>query len=494
MANIPYWSSVLRDDAAASRAIDQDFCEDDPIVAISKECSNNKTNTWTDTARQALQGLGLPQTINERRTAKRPSDLVVRVLRAQERVDLSGSSYTAYVILIQQMANQHTIEHRYSDFLKLHVLLQHYKVPVQERFPAKHWAGRMGNWTPSMNWAPKEHDDLIARRVVQLDAWLVAVIDQYNNDTLLPGPCGSAIFEFVTLKLAPCQQENLFAKDYWKWNNPFSCTLGSMLRQATRTLEYMTTTTAVASFDSSIPLDLLQAAKGLCFLTVAKAGLVVSGRVGGGLVVGRLDDGSWSAPCALGTVGMGWGAQIGGDVTHYLVVLTTEKAVEDLVSSSSVQLGAELDVAVGPLGRGAMGQIQTGDWTLHPAYSYAHSQGLFAGISLEGSVITVRNDINAKFYGEERRAQDLLRLRGPKAGAPLYECLDKAMGALIPDGSIRPSQWFSPDKDPNNNFCRIPSYTNEVYMSDDASGTSQSTFAPVTPTIGIPAYGNHRSG
>jgi lipid-binding SYLF domain-containing protein len=147
-----------------------------------------------------------------------------------------------------------------------------------------------------------------------------------------------------------------------------------MIRQATHTMNYMVRSNNTQSIhnrasggvlyqaDQSIPLDLLQAAKGLVFLTVIKAGMVVSGRIGTGLVIARHDDsssggGGWSAPCALATVGMGWGALIGGDVTHYLVVLTTEKAVQDLVSSKSIQLGAELGVAVGPLGRGAHGHV-----------------------------------------------------------------------------------------------------------------------------------------
>jgi hypothetical protein len=135
---------------------------------------------------------------------------------------------------------------------------------------------------------------------------------------------------------------------------------------------------------------------------------------------------------------------IGGDVTHYLVVLTTDQAVQDFVASSSVQLGAELGVAVGPVGRGANSHLTAGDWTLHSAYAYAHSQGLFVGMSLEGSVVTVRNDVNAKFYGRACEPVDLLQQSGPKAAEPLYQALDKAMRIEIPDGSFRPSYLWSP--------------------------------------------------
>ena len=105
-------------------------------------------------------------------------------------------------------------------------------------------------------------------------------------------------------------------------------------------------------------------------MTVVKAGLVVSGRIGTGLLVARMDDEGgnnnhrnirWSAPCAVGTVGMGWGALVGADVTHFLVVLTTTQAVQDFVSATSLQLGAEMGLAVGPIGRGANSHIATGD-------------------------------------------------------------------------------------------------------------------------------------
>jgi lipid-binding SYLF domain-containing protein len=200
--------------------------------------------------------------------------------------------------------------------------------------------------------------------------------------------------------------------------------------------------------DHSIPLDLLHCAKGLIFLTVIKAGLVVSGRVGTGLLIARLDDDEphqrWSSPCAIGTVGMGWGLLGGADVTHYLVVLTRHEAVEAMLSGT-VQLGTELGIAVGPVGRSS--QVSTSadhaQWTVHPAYSYAHSQGFFIGVSLEGSILSTRHDVNAKFYGKSGLSGDqVLDLPPPKAAEPLYEALDRALAAAIPEDGFRPSKLF----------------------------------------------------
>jgi lipid-binding SYLF domain-containing protein len=200
--------------------------------------------------------------------------------------------------------------------------------------------------------------------------------------------------------------------------------------------------------DQSIPLDLLHCAKGLIFLTVIKAGLVVSGRVGTGLIIARLDADElhkqWSAPCALGTIGMGWGALAGADVTHYLVVLTRHEAVE-AVLSGTVQLGTELGIAVGPVGRTS--QVSTSadnaHWTVHPAYSYAHSQGFFIGVSLEGSILSTRHDVNAKFYGRSGLSgEQIFDLPPPKAAEPLYESLERALTVDIPEEGFRPSRLF----------------------------------------------------
>jgi lipid-binding SYLF domain-containing protein len=197
------------------------------------------------------------------------------------------------------------------------------------------------------------------------------------NDGALPVEVAQALYDFlVAPSKPPCESNNDVDGASWKWNNPISFTLGSAIRQATQTVQYMCQDPyKLNQSDHSIPLDLLHAAKGLCFMTVVKAGLVVSGRIGTGVLVARMDDDNgindptnirWSAPCAVGTVGMGWGALMGADVTHYLVVLTTKQAVQDFFSATSLQLGAEMGLAVGPIGRGANSHLATGDWTLHP--------------------------------------------------------------------------------------------------------------------------------
>jgi lipid-binding SYLF domain-containing protein len=404
--------------------------------------------------------------------------VAVRVIDAQTRSDLNGNPYTTYRIRIwhpkpsssppqqqnyapnisleEEERNGYLIERRYSDFCKLHAVLQD-SLP----FPPKHWAGRMGNWEMAKIWAPASYETLVQTRIQQLDTWLVEIIHRYNHSQF-QNEQAHIVQEFLSAsQKLPCQQRNVTPQERWKWSNPLAFTLSSSIRQAVQTIQNMTQSDP----SNSIPLDLLQSAKGLMFLTVAKAGFVVSGRIGTGVLVARLPDNNssssaagvqWSAPVALGTVGIGWGAQLGGDCTHYLVVLTNETAVANF-ADRKVSLGAEFDVSVGPVGRSASQQVQSSkDWTLVSAYAYAHSQGFFVGVSLEGSVISVRHDVNIKFYGRPVQVSDLLKHPGRNtivAAMPLYDALDRALQIPIPKHAFRPSSLWnsesaSPDGDP----------------------------------------------
>eukprot|EP00904_Undaria_pinnatifida_P014010 jgi/Undpi1/973/HiC_scaffold_10.g04437.m1 len=207
-------------------------------------------------------------------------------------------------------------------------------------------------------------------------------------------------------------------------NRPIVFTLGAEVRKAAYTIHNFTKEGMIQ--DASIPQELLGRAKGLAFLTVIKGGFIVAGRVGTGLVVARTEEGFWSAPSAIATLGMGWGALIGGEITDFVLVLNTDSAVEAFSGRGQVSIGAELGVAVGPLGRTGAGNVSVAAEGVAHAYSYSHSRGLFAGLSLEGGVIVARPDVNRKFYGREVSARELLSgsVAPPPAARPLYEALE----------------------------------------------------------------------
>lgn len=461
-----------------------------PLTTVTTPVDAGKARTeWR------RHGQGLSQASEEKRRPQSSSDTVVRILAVETRTDVNGSDFSAYVVSVLKPGHASAIivEHRYSDFDKLNSVVRKHNVQLGANFPSKHWAGRMGNWTPSLCLAPTQHDDLVSYRKVQLDLWLVDLVAAYNRGQL-PSLVHQEVQDFLTdASKAPCDRENDLdltspVERSLRWINPLSFTLGSSIRQAAYTVQYMCRQ-GLSESDQSIPLDLIQQATGLCFLTVMKAGLVVSGKMGTGLVVARKPDGTWSAPSALGTVGLGWGAQIGGDITHYLIVLTSPDAVDSLTASSSVTLGAELGVAVGPVGRGATSHISSSA-LLKPAYAYAHSQGLFAGISLEGSIVNARHDLNTKFYGRNVEVQEVLKyMDSPRAAKPLYDALNSALAQDIPGDGLRPSTLFASSSFDTTSL-RQPSMPNATGLSSSVPSIASnvtSAMGIASPTMGYEA-------
>jgi SH3 domain-containing YSC84-like protein 1 len=155
--------------------------------------------------------------------------------------------------------------------------------------------------------------------------------------------------------------------------------------------------------EKAIPREVLRDAKGLAIMTVVKAGYMLSARGGTGVVVARNKRG-WSGPSAIGTGGAGFGLQIGAEVTEFVFVLNTNNAVEAFAKGGNIQLGAGLSVAAGPVGRTAEAAVTP----IAAVYSYSRSQGLFAGISLEGAVIVARDDANAEYYGRPVTPEQIL--------------------------------------------------------------------------------------
>jgi len=160
--------------------------------------------------------------------------------------------------------------------------------------------------------------------------------------------------------------------------------------------------------ETSIPDALLERAHAIAVVPkVVKAALGVGGSFGKGLVSRRTGQG-WAAPAFIDLSGGSFGFQIGVESIDLVLVFTKEEGLKGLLEDK-LQLGAEAGVAAGPLGRtAAAGTNVTFD---SPIYSYSRSKGLFAGIALKGSVMTIDDSANHKVYGQEVSGKDIL-LRG----------------------------------------------------------------------------------
>jgi lipid-binding SYLF domain-containing protein len=166
-----------------------------------------------------------------------------------------------------------------------------------------------------------------------------------------------------------------------------------------------------------IPARVLRNAKGVAVLRVLKGGFGVSGRLGEGVVLARLSRGGWSGPSAIATGGGGFGFQIGGEVTDFVIILNSQAAVNAFAGGGNVQFGGALSVAAGPAGRTA----EAGVLPVAAVYTYSRSKGLFAGASLEGTLLVAQSDKNASYYGRPVTPRQILRgqVAPPRSAQPL---------------------------------------------------------------------------
>jgi len=177
--------------------------------------------------------------------------------------------------------------------------------------------------------------------------------------------------------------------------------------------------------NSIMPPDTINNAKGLVFLTVGKAGINFTIRIGSGIIIARLPDGTWSAPAAVKTAGCGLGSQLGAEIIEMVMVLTTEEAVKNFFELENITLGGNISAAIGTFGRAA--EINTSVKKVSSIISYGRSKGAFYGIALEGAVIDQNNEANLQAYGKEITVEDILRGKAPKPefADELYALLNK---------------------------------------------------------------------
>src|SRR6201993_1846180 len=148
--------------------------------------------------------------------------------------------------------------------------------------------------------------------------------------------------------------------------------------------------------DKGIPDRLLERAYGIAvFPDLTKAAFFVGGRRGHGALVVRDKQGRFSNPVFVTMTGGSFGWQWGVQLTDIVLVFTTPKGVEG-INGGKVTLGADASVAAGPVGRQASAATDAGFKA--EVYSYSRNKGVFAGLALDGSVITIDDGANAQFY------------------------------------------------------------------------------------------------
>lgn len=167
----------------------------------------------------------------------------------------------------------------------------------------------------------------------------------------------------------------------------------------------------------------LKDAKGvLIYPQVLKAGYILGGSGGTGVLLSRDGKtGEWSNPAfyTMGSVSIG--LQIGGESAEVVLLVMSQKGMESLLTSN-FKLGGDASVALGPVGGGAKSDITT------DFLSFTKSKGLYAGINLDGSYVSVRESLNKAYYGKDVSPVEIIVKQSVsnKGAVPLREELKKA--------------------------------------------------------------------
>jgi lipid-binding SYLF domain-containing protein len=149
--------------------------------------------------------------------------------------------------------------------------------------------------------------------------------------------------------------------------------------------------------ESAIPDKLLDEARAIVVVPdTLKVGLVLGGRRGHGLMSVKNPDGTWSNPVFVKLTGGSIGFQAGVQSADVVLVFRNDRSLESIVNGK-VTLGADAGVAAGPVGRSAAlatdGQLKAEIW------SWSRARGLFAGVALDGAVLSIDDAANEAVYG-----------------------------------------------------------------------------------------------
>jgi len=197
--------------------------------------------------------------------------------------------------------------------------------------------------------------------------------------------------------------------------------------EAERVAEAATVLTEIMSIpENSIPEELMARAHGIAVIPhVVKGAFGIGGQWGKGLMSQRREDGSWSQPAYIEIGGGSFGLQIGVQASDIVLVFTDEDGLKGVLKGK-LKLGADASATAGPVGRKA--EVGTDILLRSAVFAYSRSKGLFAGISLDGSVIGIDDSANEKIYGKSVTGEQILLGKTVQTNAtvePLMKVLQK---------------------------------------------------------------------
>lgn len=225
--------------------------------------------------------------------------------------------------------------------------------------------------------------------------------------------------------------------------------------------------------EQNIPSWLLERAYAVAVVpSVIKVGLGIGGRRGKGVLVVRRDSGTWSNPVFVNLTGGSFGFQVGVQSTDVVLVFTSRHSIEGIVGGK-VTLGADASVAAGPVGRQSSAATDVG--LTAQVYSYSRASGLFAGVALDGSALTIDHRSNELFYGRPGvLASEIIRSDAPAAPGAAQDFIAAIQRSV--NGGAAPARTSTPAPAPS-----APAPTPTTPNTDQGGGFTTYPMEDQTP-------------
>jgi lipid-binding SYLF domain-containing protein len=250
--------------------------------------------------------------------------------------------------------------------------------------------------------------------------------------------------------------------------------------------------------DRGIPQDLLEKAECvLVFPNVTKGAFVVGGEAGRGVATCRVEpDGPMGAPAmfTIGGASIGW--QIGGQQTDLVLLVMDRNGMQNLLRDE-FKIGAEGSVSAGPVGRTA--EASTDELLGAQMLAWSRSQGLFAGVSLEGSVIKPAHEANERLYGRSITAEQIFE-QHPSVPPASREFVDVANRLTGEGDQVTQDQAHDADTYARTEPDRANDPAKSAYATDTAQGQSpnassayQRDYAPADSSARAAGTGDARN-
>eukprot|EP00484_Ammonia_sp_Unknown_P023557 CAMPEP_0197027114 /NCGR_PEP_ID=MMETSP1384-20130603/7084_1 /TAXON_ID=29189 /ORGANISM="Ammonia sp." /LENGTH=455 /DNA_ID=CAMNT_0042455913 /DNA_START=30 /DNA_END=1397 /DNA_ORIENTATION=+ len=203
-------------------------------------------------------------------------------------------------------------------------------------------------------------------------------------------------------------------------------TMEGLLTQARISLEQYLDPKVIPA-EERMSREILAKARGIALISEAKGGFIVGIKGGTGIIMVKKQThgqkknkkaaAQWTSPCAVGTGGISLGFLAGASKVDHIVVLSSQEQVDMFLSNGQLQIKGNTNATAGKWGRnadagvgvGSNKQANTDKQTVAPIFTYSFGvKGIYAGVSLDGDVLSVRKDCNEAFYQATVHVKDIL--------------------------------------------------------------------------------------